>query len=104
MYVIGRNDFEFIKITYIETLYDGRKVWREVKNLEYEVPLDKATIINNYDKAEELLKEIQGNVKNINFSNNNIIADILDKEHSFDKVCYSKELKIYELMPVVVNE
>ncbi len=101
MYVIGRNDFEFINITHRETLYDGRKVWSEVRKLEYETPLDKATIINNYDEAEELLKEIQVNVENINFSNNDIIADILDKEYSFNKVSYSKELKIYELVPVL---
>ena len=104
MYVIGKNDFEFINITNVKTLYDGRNMWNKVNGLEYEAPLDKATIVKDYDEAERLLGEIQENVENINFSNNDIIADILDKEHSFDKVSYSKELKIYELMPVVVNE
>jgi hypothetical protein len=69
-------------------------MWNKVNGLEYEAPLDEATIVKDYDEAERLLGEIQENVENINFSNNNIIADILDKEHSFDKVSYSKELKI----------
>jgi hypothetical protein len=81
-------------------LYDGRKLWNEIRDIEYDAPLDKATIINDYDRAEELLKEIKSNVENINFSNNSIIGEILDRENSFDKVDYSKELKIYELLPV----
>lgn len=100
MYVIGRNDFYFIKITHNNTLYDGINIWSEIRSLEYNATLDKATIINDYDKAEELLKEIQDNVENIDFSNYSIIGEILDREHSFDKVGYSKELKIYELVPV----
>ena len=103
MYVIGINDFYFIKITHKNTLYNGRKLWCEIANLEYNAPLDKATIINDYDKAEELLKEIQDNVENIKFSNNSVIGEILDREHSFDKVAYSKELKIYELVPVAYS-
>lgn len=103
MYVLGRNDYDFIKVTYSATLYDGQKIWNEVRNLEYETPLHKATIIPNYEDAEKLLEEIQSNVENIKFTNNSIIGEILDKEHSFDKNNYTKELKIYELMPVVVD-
>ena len=68
MYIIGRNDFDFVKIKYTDTLYDGQKIWNEIRSLEYSVPLNRATIINDYDIAKELLEEIQNNVENIKFS------------------------------------
>lgn len=104
MYVIGKNEYEFIEITYQPTMYDGKNYWKEIHCLEYDAPLNQATIIINYEDAEEILKEIQDNAENIKFTNNNIIDDILDKKHSFDKISYSKELKIYKLSPVVVNK
>lgn len=101
-YVIGANELDFIKITN-NLLYDGRRMWNEVKSVEYEIPLDEATIIKNYDEAKRVIEDIQNNTENIKFFNHSIIGEILDREHSFDKVSYSKELKIYELMPVEVK-
>lgn len=103
MYVIGTNEFSFIRITDKATLYDGRKIWGEIKALEYEASLHQATILPNYEDAEKLLSEIQNSVDKIKFANNNIIGEILDKQNDFDKIAYSKELGIYELMPVKVN-
>lgn len=102
MYVIGKSDYDFIKITRTDTMYDGQKIWYEIKNIEYETPLDKATIIPDYEKAVDLLKEIQDNAKAITFSNHSVIGQILDKESFFDKTSYSKELKIFELIPTII--
>lgn len=104
MYLIGINDFDFIKITHQSTMCDGKHIWNEVRNLEYETPLHEATIIPNYESAEKLLKEIQDNVEKIKVSNNNIIGEILDKDNGFDKTKYVKELKIYELIPTLVDK
>lgn len=101
-YVIGTNELDFIKITN-NLLYDGRKMWNEIKSVEYEISLDEATIIENYDEAKRVLEDIQNNTENIKFFNHDIIGEILDKEHSFDKISYSRGLKIYELMPVEVK-
>lgn len=103
MYVIGRNDFDFIKVTNSETFYDGRSIWSKVREVEYNSPLSKATIIPDYEVAEKLIKEVQDNVGNISFRNNSIIGEILDREASFDKVVYSSELKIFELVPTAVS-
>lgn len=103
MYVIGRSDFDFIKIANSETVYDGRNIWSEVRQVWYNTPLDHATIILNCDVAEKVLKEIQDNIENIVFTNNSIIGEILDRETSFDKTAYSGELKIFELVPTAVS-
>lgn len=99
MYVIGRSENDFITI-YNGVLYDGRKLYNEIKTVEYKASLKEATIISDYDRAKDILKEIQGNVESINFFNASIIGEILDRKHSFDKIGYSKELRIYELMPI----
>lgn len=104
MYVIGKNDYDFIEITDQPLMTDGEKYWNPILGLEYETPLNRATIIVDYEGAKEILKEIQNNAENIEFTNSSIIGQILDKEHSFDKIGYSKELKIYKLTPVVVNK
>lgn len=36
MFVIGRNKFDFVKVTYCPTLYDGEHMWKEIFNLQYE--------------------------------------------------------------------
>lgn len=95
MYVIGKNDYEFIRITY----------WpQEVRTLEYAAPLNKATIISNYEDAKKLLKEIQNNINNIDVINHRIIGNIVDKNNSFNKVAYSRDLRIFELVPMLSEE
>ena len=103
MYVIGKSNNEFIKITHNATMYDGRKMLNEIQNCEHGSQLSDATIITDYEKAKTILDEIQNNIENIQFTNSSAIGEILDRENSFDKITYSKELKIYELVPIVVN-
>lgn len=103
VYAIGKSDYNFIKIANTATMYDGQKMRSEIISIEYKVPLNEATIISDYEKAERLIEEIQGNVENIKFANNSIIGEILDREKSFDKIAYSKELQIYELIPIAVE-
>lgn len=105
MYVIGTDEYSFIRIMNYQTFYDAHRMWSEIIYIEYKTPLHQATIFNTYDKAESILKEIKDNVENITFGNYNIIA-VLDKdlERSFDKIAYSNKLKIYKLTPMEVRD
>ena len=104
MYVIGKSDYEFIKISHSAPMYDGRKTWNEIQQIECEAPLSNATIIGDYEHAEEILNAIRFNIENIDVVNYSVIGEILDREKNFDKIAYSKELKIYELVPMLVTE
>lgn len=103
MYVIGKSEYELIKISKNDVMCDGKNLWTEIKCVEYNTSLLDATIINCYDKAVDILNEIQENVNDIRFTNYSIIDNIIDKENSFDKIEYSKQLKIFELIPTLVE-
>ncbi|MBR5796323.1 MAG: hypothetical protein IKY26_09285 [Erysipelotrichaceae bacterium] len=98
MYIIGNNIFNFIKITN-NSMICGCEIYTEVAKVEYSVPLHDSTIIYNRDDARKILKEIIERVKEIEFKNYSIIGELIDKNGSFDKTEFSKELKIYELVP-----
>lgn len=102
MFVIGYNEYQFISITRDDTMYDGKNLWKKIKKLEYESPLNEATIFTDYEAAVCSLKEIRDNANEITFSNNRVIGEILDKKSNFDKVQYSKGLRIYELVPTLL--
>lgn len=102
MYAVGRNEYDFINVARNETMYDGHKLWNEVHEVEYGANLANATIIPDIKVAEQFIEDIQSNVENIKFTNSSVIREILDGE-SFDKVAYSKELKIYELVPALIE-
>ena len=103
MYAIGRTDYDFIQVTYVATMYDGHKLWNEVQKVEYAANLANATIIPDIEVAKQLIEDIQSNVENIKFTNSSVIGEILGEE-SFDKVAYSTDLKIYELVPTLVQK
>lgn len=103
MYLIGINDFEFIKVTYNKTMYDGKSIWTEIRNLEYGTPMHEATIVPDYEIAEELLKEIQNNVEKIRWTSSSIIGEIFDRENGFDSKEYVSKLKVYELIPIPIE-
>lgn len=103
-YVIGVTDYEFIQIK-SELMWDGRKnFWTAVKNVLYDCFFEDATIINDYDKANEVLSEIQNRVSEIDFSNISILGQMIDEENNFDKAEYAKKLKIFELVPTLVED
>ena len=104
MYVIGRNDYEFIKITHSKPMYDGQKIWSEIIGIEYDAPLHDATIILEYEKAKIMLKQIKDKCEIIKFKNSSIIGEILDRQHGFDKSKYVEELKIYLLSPTEISK
>lgn len=101
MYVIGTNSYNFIKID-VDVLYDGQKIFNQVRAIEYEATLLQATMISSYNEAERIIKEIQDNIEQIYVANISIIGEILAKDKSFDKVAFSKTLKVYELVPTEV--
>lgn len=104
MYVIGRNDFEFIRIRYTKPMYDGHEIWTEIATIEYNTSLNEATIIPDHNDAKELLKRIKEKCESIKFENADIIGEILDKKHRFDKLKYISELKIYVLLPTEISK
>lgn len=105
MYVIGVSDWRLIKIIKMDALYNGKDMWSEVKSIEYDTSLsDQATIFPDIEIAKETLEYIKNNTKNIQFTNNNFVAQVLDEDNGFDKMSYAKELKLFELVPVLFNE
>lgn len=106
-YVIGRADCtSFIQVKYV-TRIDTRtlRMWGEIEKVFYNCPLQEATIINiSYDKAKEVLNEIKNRISEIDFSNNLIIDQIIDKKNGFDKTTYAEELKIYNLVPTLMED
>lgn len=104
MYIIGKNDYEFIKITHSKPMYDGNKIWSEISKIEYDTPLHEATIISDKESAKKLLAQIKEKYESIEFRNSSIIEEILDKQKGFDKSKYVKELKIYVLLPTEVSK
>lgn len=103
-YVIGETGFSFIQIKF-HTMWDGMgRLWNEIHNVSYDCRIEEATIINSHDEAKEILNEIQNRVSEIDFSNISIIGQILDKEKDFDKFSYAKKLKIFRLVPTLVED
>ena len=103
-YVIGETNYDFIQIKSC-TMWDGkRKLWNEIHKVLYDCNIEEATIINSHDEAREILNEIQNRVSEIDFSNISIIGEILDEGKEFDKVSYTKKLKIYRLVPTLMED
>lgn len=103
MYAIGKSDYDFIKIERIATLADERKIWSEIRIVEYDASLYNATIFRDLDRAEQTIEELRNHADRIKFRNNNALDEILNRERSFDKLAYIEELKIYKLIPIKVD-
>ena len=104
LYVIGITSHNLIKIKF-DTMWDGRSLlWDEVSRVKYECSLDEATTIDNYDEAKEILNEIQNRISKIAFDNISIIGQIIDNDKGFNKVEYAKKLKIFKLVPTLVED
>lgn len=104
MYVIGVSDWRFIKIVKTSVLYDGKDTWAEVNSVGYDTSLDQTTIFADIEKAKETLEYIKSNAANIQFTNSNFVAQVLDEDAGFDKTVYAKELKLSELVPVLADD
>lgn len=103
MYTIGISDYEFIKITHTENMYYNGNFWTEIKNIEYNTNLKNSTIFSDYDDAVSTLEDITKNFENVIFKNSDIIFEIVDRNKGFDKKDYVSKLKIYSLIPTLVN-
>lgn len=88
MYVIGINEYDFLRI-----IMESDKV----EKVRYECYLGNATIFPAYEIAVEILKEIKERKNEILFMNDNPICQILDKKKG--KEFNVDELKIYNLVP-----
>lgn len=103
-YVIGKADYNFVEIEF-QTLWDGMgKVWTEIHKVLYDCDIEDATIINSYDDAKKILNDIQSRISEIDFSNISIIGQLIDDEHGFSKDDYAKQLKIFRLVPTLVED
>ena len=103
MYVIGVNEWDFVNIkSRIMMTWESCKVWNEVERVAYECNLTKATIFPDYELAIKIVEEIKIRKDEIKFENDNIIGQILDKEHG--KEFDVDKLKVYELIPTECTE
>ena len=97
MYVIGLDKWNLLKIK-LRTMrsWETCKIWNEIAKVYYECDLNTATVLPNYEDAENLLEKIK-NIKNENiFENNNIFGQIIDKKNG-NRIKVD-DLKIYELI------
>ena len=103
MYIIGVNEFDFVNIKSRTMMtWGSSKVWNEVEKVIYECNLSKATIFSDYELATKIVEEIKTRKDEIKFENDNIIGQILDKEHG--KEFDVDKLKVYELIPTECTE
>lgn len=103
-YVIGETDYNFIQIKFCTMLDSDFKMWDEVEKVFYDCFFEEATIINDYDKAKKILNEIQNRISEIDFSNISVIGQILDEGKDFDKFNFANKLKIFRLVPTLVED
>lgn len=73
-------------------------------NSFYDCFEEDATIFRSLDKVQETFNEIQNGIDEIDFENITILGNLIDKDEGFDKVDYAQQLKIYELVPQLVNK
>lgn len=103
-YVIGANVCDFIQIKH-RTMWDGgRNIWNEINKVSHNCLIEDATIINSHDEAKKIVNEIQNRINEIEFSNISIIGQLIDEEREFNKIDYAKELKIFRLVPTLVED
>lgn len=104
LYVIGESNYSFIQIR-SSTMWDGyNKFWNEVDGIQYDCSIQEATIIYGHDEAKKILREIQDRVSEIDFTNISVIGQLIDEEKAFNKSDYAKKLKIFRLVPTLVND
>lgn len=104
MYVIGKTNKSFIRIKLRAMLDDMYNIYDEIYHVVYDCDVNEATLINDYDEANKILDEIQNRIDEINFSNINIVGQVIDEREGFNKVDYAKELKIFSLVPILVDD
>lgn len=107
MYVIGKTNKSFIRIklrTMLDDMYDMYDVYDEIYKVVYDCDMNHATLIDDYDEANEILDEIHSRIGEIKFYNMSTIGQAIDEEKGFNKVDYAQELKIFQLIPTLVND
>lgn len=104
MYVIGKTNKNFIRIKMRSMLDDMYNIYDEIYHVVYDCRLEEATIVDDYDEAKQILDEIQNRIDEIDFSNICFVGQLIDEEDGFNKVDYANELKIFQLIPTLVND
>ena len=104
LYVIGESNYSFIQIR-SSTMWDSHnKLWNQVDGIQYGCSIQEATIIDGYDEAKKILREIQDRVSEIDFTNISVIGQLIDEKKAFNKSDYAKKLKISRLVPTLVDD
>lgn len=105
MYVIGKNENEFIGNVLRDTMMDEcHNLYSKIRFLEYNCFLQNAEIYLNYKDAEEELQEFKEYGRSISVRNNDLFGNIIDEKNDFDKEEYFKQLRIFELKPILVKD
>lgn len=106
LYVIGVNEYDFIKVGGIMVPSNSKEyigLNDYITNVYYEVSVEQASKYFSWQDAENHLIQIKQNIENIQFNNDNVIGNVIDKENGFDKFSYANSLKIYNLVPKLVE-
>lgn len=65
---------------------------------EYSEKYGMKEVVNNYGEHRQTRE------KSIVFPNGWVVAQVLDEDAGFDKTVYAKELKLFELVPVLADD
>lgn len=103
-YVIGETNFSFVQIKTC-TMWDAHnRFWNEIHKVLYDCNIEEATIINSHEEAKKVLNKIQNRTSEIDFTNVSVIGQILDEGKDFDKFDFANKLKIFRLVPTLVED
>lgn len=105
LYVIGENNYSFVQIREY-TMWDSDGNCRdEIVEIRYNCSMEEATItVGGYEEAKKILREIQDRVSEIDFTNISVIGQLIDEKKAFNKSDYVKKLKIFRLVPTLVDD
>ncbi len=98
MYVIGITDFSFLNIK-LRILRSRCDILKQIEKVTYDCSLTRATILQDYETAIKIIKEIKDRKNEILFENDSILGEILNKGKKFDV----ENLKVYQLIAAEIK-
>lgn len=99
MYIIGENN-RYIKVKYTKKNFFESVIWQVI----YDCSEDEATIFRSLGEVLAAYNEIQSKIENILVETECVFDDIINEHKGFNKFDYVKKLKIYQLVPKLLNK
>ncbi len=104
MYVIGLNEDEYLQFVTIFTCNEKGHSDNKIRIVWYDINSIDATTISSYEEAKERLDDIKENYEDIDFNCKNVLTKIMGRDKMFNKKEYIDNLKIYRLIPELVEK